>query len=353
MELSKMHGLSPQEFVEQLLVSYRKSIHDNMLCPKEFFKNAVIYAIELPFCFPYECEVFEIELRDRRKVKMYVERAPKRYVRNRLPFKALVTIAIELSEFEKKIIVQSKVKARNIGEELAGTAFKLLKSFIIGYRRTTATYYNIGVVEPPASLEEFKRRVKISVIVEGKIVDLYRFMPVKENSFIVVKKPLEKDKHSKILNHVIMELSGTLLDPLAAPRGYFDAAVISYYREKWNLAVLQSVIAMESALSSLVFNAFRDYFIKRHGNENRLRNKYKEAHGLTKKIGKFLFPLLTDLGLDTIAEELRKIMKDIAELYDLRSFIVHEGLTSDEENARKSISIAQKFLTIVDHIVKS
>ena len=79
----------------------------------------------------------------------------------------------------------------------------------------------------------------------------------------------------------------------------------------------------------------------------------KYLQGLTGKIGKFLFPLLIDLGLDVVAEELRKIMKDIAELYDLRSSIVHEGLTSDEENAKKNISIAQKFLTIVDHIVKS
>gem|GEM_PF-6349394 len=51
-----------------------------MLCPKEFFKNAVIYVIELSFCFPYECEVFEIALRDGHKAKMYVERIPKRYV---------------------------------------------------------------------------------------------------------------------------------------------------------------------------------------------------------------------------------------------------------------------------------
>jgi len=353
MELSKMRGLSPQEFIEQLLVSYQKSIHDDMLCPKEFFKNAVIYTIELSFCFPYECEVFEIELRDGRKAKMYVERVPKRYVLNRLPFKTLLTIIIELDELEKEIIVQDKVKARKIGEELASTAFKLLKSFIVGYRRVTATYYSIGVLEPPANLEEFERRVEISIVVDGKIIDLYRIMPVKEDSFIIVKKPLERDVHNKILNHIMMELSSTLSDPLAAPRDYFEAAVISYYREKWNLAVLQSIIAMESALSILVFNIFRNYFMKRYGKENRLRNKYKDAQGLTRKIGKFLIPLLTDLGLDAVTEELRKTMKDIAELYDLRSSIVHEGLVSDEEDAKKSISVAWKFLTIIDHIVNS
>jgi len=74
-----------------------------------------------------------------------------------------------------------------------------------------------------------------------------------------------------------------------------------------------------------------------------LRNKYKDAQGLTRKIGKFLFPLLTDLGLDAVAEELRKIMKDIAEFYELRGAIVHEDLTSEKENARKSISVARNF----------
>ncbi|RLF06082.1 MAG: hypothetical protein DRJ60_04815 [Thermoprotei archaeon] len=354
MELSKMRGLSPQEFVEQLLVSYQKSIHDDMLCPKEFFKNAVIYTIELSFCFPYECEAFEIKLRDGRKVKMYIERVPKRYVRNRLPFKTLVTIIIELNEFEKEIIVQDKIKAKKIAEELASTAFKLLKSFIVTYRRVTGTYYNIGVLEPPANLEEFNRRVKIrSVVIDGKLTDLYRIMPVKEDSLIIVKKLLERDIHNKILNHMTMELSGIPSDALAAPRDYFDAAVVSYYREKWNLAVLQSVIAMEAALSIIVFNIFRDFFMKRYGNEDRLRNKYKNARGLTRKISKFLFPLLKDLDLDATAEELRKIMKDIAEIYDLRSSIVHEGLAGDEENAKKSISITQKFLAIVDHMVKS
>jgi len=68
-----------------------------------------------------------------------------------------VTIVIKLSESEKEIIAQDKVKGGKIEEETASTAFKLLKSFIIGYRRITATYYNIGVVEPPANLEEFKR----------------------------------------------------------------------------------------------------------------------------------------------------------------------------------------------------
>jgi len=352
MELSKMHSLSPQEFVTQLLVSYRKSVRDDMLCPKEFFKDAVIYAIELPFCFPYECEVFEFELGDKRKAKMYLERVPKRYVRNRLPFKTLVTIVIEISESEKETIMQDKVKVRKIGEEFASIAFKLLKSFIIGFRRVTATYYNIGVIEPPANLEEFKKRVEVSIVAEGKIIDLFRIMPVKVGSFIVVKKPLKRDKHSKILNRVMRELSGTFSDPLVAPQDYFDVAVISYYEEKWNLAVLQSVIAMEAALSIIVFNVFRDYFMERYGNKDRLRSKYKDAQGLTRKLGKFLFPLLTDLGLDAVAEELRKIMRNIAELYDLRSSIVHEGLTSDEESARKSIAIAQKFLTIIEQIVK-
>gem|GEM_PF-4671847 len=57
-------------------------------------------------------------------------------------------------------------------------------------------------------------------------------MPVKVNSFISVKKPLERNRHNRILHYVMKKLSSTPLDPLVAPREYFDTAVISYYREK-------------------------------------------------------------------------------------------------------------------------
>jgi len=143
-------------------------------------------------------------------------------------------------------------------------------------------------------------------------------------------------------------------DSLSSSWEYLDAAIISYYREQWNLAVLQSVIAMESMLSNIVFNKpFKNYFMKRYRSEDELRKKYKSAQNLPNKISKFLFPLLEILDLNNIIKELKKIMPDIAELYNLRNGIVHEGIEGNEKDAKRAVKTAKKFLRLISSIIES
>jgi len=348
MELSKVFGISPQELVEKLLIHHIKDLQDNALCIKEYFESSIVYSLELPFSFPYECELFEIQFEGQRRARIYLERIPKRYVYSGLPFRTRATIVVELTEEERQRIERDKLEARRIGEKYSFTAFRLLKNIIVGLRRITGIYYNIGVVEPPANLEEFKKRVEINVFMNGKLVDSYRVMPVKEDSIIVVGKHLDKETRSKILDYIAKS------DILSSQWEYLDAAIISYYKEQWNLAILQSIIAMESSLSVLVFNTlYKNYFMKKYKSENELREKYRGALSLRNKIEKFLFPLLKYLGLNDIIREVRSIMSDINKLYELRSSIVHEGVMGDEENAKKAIVIAQKFLNLISSIIES
>ena len=353
MELSRTYDLNPQTVVEKLLISHQKSIQDDKLCHKEFFKHSIVCTIELPFCFPYECEMFELQVEGQRRAKIYIERIPKRHVYGKLPFKTLTTIVIELDEDEQKNVAQDVSKARRIGEKHVDTAFKLLKILIVGFRRITGIYYNIGVVEPPANLGEFKKRVKVTVIINNKVVDSYQFMLVKENSMIVVGKQLGREVHSSILNYMIKKPPRTFYDILSSSWEYLDAAIISYYKEQWNLTILQSVIAMESTLSNIIFNTpLKNHFMKKHKSENELRKKYKNAQNLPNKISKFLFPLLEILNLNNIIKELKKIMPDIAELYNLRSSIVHEGSKGNEKDAKRAVKTAKKFLRLASSIIE-
>jgi len=178
-------------------------------------------------------------------------------------------------------------------------------------------------------------------------------MPVKVDSIIVVGKRLEREVHSTILSYMIKRSPRAFYGALLSSWEYLDAAIISYYKEQWNLAVLQSVIAMESTLSNIVFNKpFKNYFMKRYKSEDELRKKYKSAQNLPNKISKFLFPLLKFLGLNNIIRELKEIMPDIAELYNLRSDIVHEGIEGNEKDAKRAIESAKRFLRLASSMIE-
>jgi hypothetical protein len=45
-------------------------------------------------------------------------------------------------------------------------------------------------------------------------------------------------------------------------------------------------------------------------------------------------------------------MGDIAELYDLRSRIVHEGIAGNKKDAERTVDIARKFLRLIDSVIK-
>jgi len=112
MELCRRYNLDPQSFVEKLLVHTFKSLQDDKLCRKELFDNCTVYTLELYFSFPYECETFEFMLKNQRRARAYVERVPKRYVIDRLPFRTLITMIIELTKEEQQSILKDRLNAR-------------------------------------------------------------------------------------------------------------------------------------------------------------------------------------------------------------------------------------------------
>ncbi len=354
MELCKRYNLGPQSLVENLLVHTLRSLQDDELCRKEPFDDCIVYTIELPFSFPYECELFEFMTKNQRRVRIYAERIPKRYVINRFPFRTLITIILELTEKERQLILQDHLNARKLGEQYVNIAFELVKNFVIGFRRTTGIYYNIGVVEPPINLEEFQKRVEVLVFVKRAQIESFRIMPVKEESIIVVGKPLEEYIRNKILDYVVKTIHDSH-NSLQFSYDSLDASIIFYYKEQWSLTILLSVIAMESALSYLIFNSqFKDQIMrmKKCKSEQELRNKFKKSGSLTKKIEKFLFPLLKELSINNLINRLRNIMKDLNDIYDLRSKIVHEGAEGRKEEAEKALNIASEFISIITSLIE-
>jgi len=207
------------------------------------------------------------------------------------------------------------------------------------------------------NIEEFQRKVKMSIVLDKETRSSSEFMPIKEDSYIVVAQRLEKDLRSKILSSVISEFEEKI-DFLSNSNEYFDAAKVFYYHEQWNLCLIQSVIAMESALAGLVFNsnATNFYLSIKKKNLEELRKMYKEAQGLPQKIMKFLFPIVKELNLSKTESELRNIVPLIHNkkredgIYDLRSKVVHEGALITENQAKQAINIAPQFLRILNII---
>lgn len=195
--------------------------------------------LELPFCFPYECEEFEFQFEEFR-ARVYIERVPKRYAIDRLPFRTLDTVIIELTSEEEEFAKANKPHVTNykLNEKYSILAFSILKKLIITYRRTADDYYNIGVIEPPLNLEEFQKKVKMSIILNEEEYSSLQFMPVKEDSFIAVARRLEENLRSKISASVIRELTSKEHDFLDLPNEYLDAAKVFYYHEQWDLCLL-------------------------------------------------------------------------------------------------------------------
>jgi len=359
LELSQKFKVDPSLLVEKLLIQNRGAMQDDALCRKNFFLSSIMYRLELPFSFPYECEEFEFEL-ERSKLRLYLERIPKRYVIDRLPFRTLATIIIELAQQDAEFAKNGdpNVVADKLHSRYSVLAFNVLKRVIIVYRRVTGDYYNIGVIEPPMNIEEFQKKVKMSVILGEETRSSSEFMPIKEDSYIVVAQRLEEDLRSKIVRSVISEFEGKKLDFLSNSNEYFDAAKVFYYHEQWNLCLIQSVIAMESALAGLVFNsdATKFYLSRKTKNLDSLRKMYKEAQGLPQKIMKFLFPLIKELNLSEAQSELRRIMPLINHkkredgIYDLRSKVIHEGISITKNQAEQSVEIVPQFLRILNII---
>jgi len=87
--------------------------------------------------------------------------------------------------------------------------FKIVKGFIEAFRRITGIYYNIGVVEASINLEEFRKRVTISIFVKQTKIESFRIMSVRGESMIIVSKSLETDIHNKILDYMVRVLTTT------------------------------------------------------------------------------------------------------------------------------------------------
>lgn len=356
LELSKKFKLEPAQLVERLLVQSFNTMHDDTICKKKLFNRSIAYLLELPFSFPFECEEFDFQFEDF-KARVYLERVPKRYVIDRLPFRTLATVIIELTSEEEKFAKANKPHITNdkLNKKYSILAFNILKKLIIAYRRIADDYYNIGVIEPPLNFEEFQRKVKMSIILHEEEYSSSRFMPMKEDSFISVARPLEENLRSVISASVIKEFTSKEHDFLAHPNEYFDAAKVFYYHEQWDLCLLQSVIAMESAMANLVFDSVATkYYLDRIGGSlQELKKIYRKAQGLPQKIEKFLFPVLKELDVNQVQSNLRKMVPFIHNrkredgIYDLRSKIVHEGVSIGKKEAELTIRIASQFLGIL------
>lgn len=340
MELQRRMNKPPAEVINELLVEQHKAIIDDELCEKEYFSSCVIYQIQMPFCFPYECEFFNFHSNDR-DISLYLERVPKRHVIYRMPFNTRATIIIKLDD--KKDFPENQTYAKvkgKISERTNELSFNLLKKIIINYRRIKEDYYNIGIIKPPMYLEEFNRNTHTTIIHKGKIFSMSRTMPVKEDSEIVIKRKLDDDVRVKIKNAVNQEESEIFF---SVPYDFLDQSIISYYDEEWNLCLIQCVIAMESVLSRLVLKSklTSDFSRARNRSKKSLMDAYKDAPGLPQKISKFLFPILRDKNMIETEDKLVKIMPLIRNkktemgIYDLRSKVVHEGLSISEKEAKK------------------
>ncbi len=348
LELCKKYKREPSSIVEELLIQSSKAARDDEICKVEAFNDSIKYTLKLSFAFPYECERFDVKVMDSSSI-VYLERVPKRHIEGRLPFYTRATVIFELTEEDKNFIKSQK--ANELSEKYSKLAFETLKAVIIAFRRVTNDYYNIGVIEPPMNLEEFLKLATASLIVNHEEVKPWLTMWVKEDSFLSVAQGLEENLRIKILEDINRELSGKELNFLALPHEYFDAAKVFYYHEQWNLCLLQSVIAMEAGLASLVFrsSAAKHYLTK----EPQFKIKYKEAGGLPEKIKKFLFPTLEEKGINQGLQDLRKIMPSIYNskskngIYDLRSKVVHEGIKVEKEDAERAIEIAAEFFKIL------
>jgi len=322
--LSDMFQMTPNKFVERLLIENWQRIQDGALCKKDFFRSSVIFQLELPFCFPYECEKFEVQLKDT-KVRLYLERVPKRNMKL-LPFRTLATVIIQLKSKDEKC-------AKETEQHIA---------------------YNIGVIQPPVNFEAFKKAVKMSLMIEEKEYANGLFMSVQEESFINVKQGLDKQLHSDISSK-LKQLTERKHSFLTLPMDYFDAAMVFFYEERWNLCLLNSVVSMESAMTGLVFQTSARKLLMNMRSEDpkRLREKYKEAASLPKKIERFLYPLLKELDLVEVERRLKTMMPFISNkktkkgIYDLRSKILHEGASIRKVEARKALKISKQFLHVL------
>jgi len=357
--LSKRSNLSPNLLIEKLLIHTANSSQDDELFKKELFALSIIFQIELPFCFPYEFEEFEFRIADTR-ARLYLERIPKRYVIDRLPFRTMATSIIELTSEEERFAYANEkhITRDKMGAKYSVLSYNLLKNLIISLRRITGDYYNIGVIEPPMNFEEFQKKVKMSIVFNMREYSTSGFMPIKEDSWISVGQKLNEELHSAIVDSAIRKLNDRGTDFLADSNEYLDAARVFYYQENWNLCLLNSVIAMESGLASLVFNSAttKFYLNKASGSLDILRKVYKEKVGLPKRIEGFLFPVIQELGLSEVLSSLKNMMPSICNkktedgIYDQRSKVLHEGVSIGRDKAEKSVEVSSEFLKILNSI---
>jgi len=360
-ELSKRAKIPPNQMVEKWLMREHNAMADDTLFQKRFFACSIVFQLELAFCFPYEFEEFELRT-DNIRARVYLERVPKRNVIDRLPFRSMVTVVIELVPDDIELAKQNKpnVTTDKLRDKYIVTAYNMVKYIIIGFRRITNDYYNIGIIQPPINSEEFEQKVRMSIILESEEYSSSRFMPVKEDSYISVKEKLDQKLRSEIIVFALGRLKGKKTDFLIDSYEYLDAAEVFIYQEQWNLCLIDSVIAMESGLAGLVFGStLTKHYLETYRTLEVLKKTYKEKAGLPKKLESFLFPMAERPDLQNVLLDLRKLTPLIHNektedgVYDLRSKIVHEGVSIGKEEAEQSLIISLQFLNILRVISES
>ncbi len=355
LELAKKLELTPSQVIEKVIRDVSKTKKDEEIYVKICFPHSIVFTTELPFAFPYEFEKFELSYHDT-NFRIYLERVPKRYVIGRMPFKTITTVVVDIAEdYDQNKSLPIDKMNKQLGDKYRESAYEVLKSIIIAYRRVKKDYYNIGVIEAPVNLDEFSTMTTVNLMLNNQVVKTTKMMSLREASELIVKLKLEENLLSKICDDATNTLNHNR-QFLTNPMNYYDAAQSFYYHGQWDLCLIQSVISMENSLSNLILQPTVNTMFLQNTTLNDLKKKYKDALGLPNKISKFLFPIINKNNLDEVKTNLKTLMPLLSQkntqtgIYDLRSRIVHEGYSVNKEQAFESMKIAEQFLNILNSI---
>lgn len=315
-------------------------------------QTSIAYNLQLPFIIPPNFETFDF-LQGNSKIRLVLERGFSRTRERRPNAYTNATLFIGLNRKEREIPFSQGRKFEiesYLENKYSKVAFRAMKRFFDVYRKLTGNYYGIDVIRAPTSEESLVSKSEISVIAAGRVFSIFRTLLVKEN-VVAGNSQLDKALKTNILS--VLNSPGRNQSSFDAPLEYLGAARIALLDEQWNLCVLQSLIAIESALSVFILksNLSKTYREKRALNYADLVRLYAQTQRLYSRFSRFLFPILLGADQSHSLKLIRKCMRDLfgrrhdRGIYALRNRIVHEGGTATEKQASSAIRVAKDFIS--------
>lgn len=323
------------------------------------FPNSIVYCIELPFCFEYEFECFELLTYECRKAFVALERKPKRkWNYKTLPPRTAVTLVIQLLDVDIK---QVKERYSDLASNLKEEGWQVLMSLIKAYRRITKDYFSYAPVDGPSCPEEFTRNSEYTIIINGKPVIKGKVLLVERGFGISVNIPMPEKLKAEIALYA-QDLLVSKDNIWNLVMDLYDLGVINYHYHRWQISLIQSVVAMETVVSWFILKSLARNHIfmlrkNRLKSDEDLNREYKDALGLPKRIDKYLFPLFKHLKINGLISRLRKIRPLISNnkktgAYDIRNAVVHQGSKVTEKEAKESLQVCEEFLKIISEAVE-